>query len=99
MHWRTGHSQFCLGPAQEYKTPTHLADFDFAYFDPSDWSSIRDAEIQRSLTAQYREFPWAVTNQAAVHTWFEATLGHPVSPFVSLKRAVASSLATTWNRS
>ncbi|WP_321908331.1 nucleotidyltransferase family protein [Burkholderia cepacia] len=73
-----------------YVTPTCLADVDLAYFDPSDLSSIRDAEIQHSLTAQYPEYPWEVTNQAAVHTWFEAAFGHPVSPFVSLEHAVAS---------
>nr|WP_232442197.1 nucleotidyltransferase family protein [Burkholderia ubonensis] len=31
-----------------------------------------------------------VTNQAAVHLWFEGALGHPVSPFSSLTQAVAS---------
>ncbi|EML1599956.1 nucleotidyltransferase family protein [Burkholderia cenocepacia] len=73
-----------------YVTPTRLADVDLAYFDASDLSSIRDAEIQRSLTAACPEIPWEVTNQAAVHLWFESTFGHPVSPFSSLAQAVAS---------
>nr|WP_232442200.1 nucleotidyltransferase family protein [Burkholderia ubonensis] len=41
-----------------YVTPARPADVDLAYFDPSDLSSIRDAEIQRSLTAQCPEIPW-----------------------------------------
>ncbi|RQS55663.1 nucleotidyltransferase family protein [Burkholderia sp. Bp8986] len=73
-----------------YVTPTRLADVDLAYFDPSDLSSIRDAEIQRSLTAQCPEIPWEVTNQAAVHLWFESAFGHPVPPFGSLAEAIAS---------
>nr|WP_230459398.1 nucleotidyltransferase family protein [Burkholderia ubonensis] len=74
-----------------YVTPTRPADVDLAYFAPSDLSSIRDSEIQRSLTAQCPEIPWEVTNQAAVHLWFESTFGHPVLPFRSLAQAIASS--------
>jgi hypothetical protein len=33
---------------------------------------------------------WEVINQAAVHTWFEAAFGYPVSPLNSLEEAVAS---------
>ncbi|WP_081051582.1 nucleotidyltransferase family protein [Burkholderia diffusa] len=73
-----------------YVTPTRPADVDLAYFDPSDLSSIRDAEIQRSLTTRCGEIPWEVTNQAAVHLWFESAFGHPVPPFSSLTQAIAS---------
>ncbi|WP_321903761.1 nucleotidyltransferase family protein [Paraburkholderia tropica] len=34
--------------------------------------------------------PSEVTNQAAVHTWFEAVFCHPVSPLASLEDAVAA---------
>ncbi|RQS32514.1 hypothetical protein DIE03_11715 [Burkholderia sp. Bp8992] len=73
-----------------YVTPTRPADVDLAYFDPSDLSSMRDAEIQRSLMAQCADVPWEVTNQAGVHLWFERTFGHPVPPFRSLAQAIAS---------
>ncbi|WP_325088596.1 nucleotidyltransferase family protein [Burkholderia contaminans] len=73
-----------------YKTPTHLVDVDVAYFDLSDLSSTRDVEIQRYLAAQCPEIPWEVTNQAAVHLWFENAFGYPVEPFNSLTEAVAS---------
>ncbi|NTY40047.1 nucleotidyltransferase family protein [Burkholderia diffusa] len=73
-----------------YVTPTRSADVDVAYFDPSDLSSAREAEIQGRLTEQCPEIPWEVTNQAAVHLWFESAFGHPVSPFSSLAEAIAS---------
>ena len=34
--------------------------------------------------------PWEVTNQAAVHLWFEDYFGHKVEPLRSLEEAVAS---------
>jgi hypothetical protein len=34
--------------------------------------------------------PWEVTNQAAVHHWFENYFGHAVEPLTSLQEAVAS---------
>ncbi len=34
--------------------------------------------------------PWEVTNQAAVHHWFESYFGHAVEPLTSLEEAVAS---------
>ncbi|WP_175917806.1 nucleotidyltransferase family protein [Burkholderia pyrrocinia] len=73
-----------------YATPTSLADVDVAYFDPSDLTSTRDTEIQCGLTAQRPEIPWEVTNQAAVHLWFEDAFGYPVPPFRSLTEAIAS---------
>lgn len=70
--------------------PSALSDIDVAYFDASDLSPERDAEIQRRLNYVHPVAPWEVTNQAAVHTWFEAVFGHPVSPLVSLEDAVAT---------
>lgn len=73
-----------------YETPTHLSDVDVAYFDLSDLSQARDAEIQYRLAARSPEIPWEVTNQAGVHLWFERTFGHAVSPLKSLTDAIAS---------
>lgn len=71
-------------------TPSALSDIDVAYFDSTDLSAERDATFQSLLARTHPQFPWEVTNQAAVHTWFEATFGHAVPPFRSLEAAVAS---------
>ncbi|WP_100227828.1 nucleotidyltransferase family protein [Cupriavidus basilensis] len=73
----------------DFQAPSALSDIDVAHFDASDLSAERDAEIQRRLT-NIHPSPWEVTNQAAVHTWFEATFGHSVVPLDSLEDAVAS---------
>jgi len=70
--------------------PSALSDIDVAYFDSTDLSVERDATFQSMLADTHPQFPWEVTNQAAVHTWFEATFGHTVPPFKSLEAAVAS---------
>ncbi len=73
-----------------YKEPTHLADVDVAYFDDEELAPASDANLQSELSALMPETPWEVTNQAAVHHWFENHFGHPVSPLRSLEEAVAS---------
>jgi hypothetical protein len=73
-----------------HSAPTQLADLDVAYFDASDLAPERDAELQRRLEAALPGVPWEVTNQAAVHHWFEAYFGYPVRPLRSLQEAVAS---------
>ncbi|WP_322019462.1 nucleotidyltransferase family protein [Paraburkholderia tropica] len=73
-----------------YEIPTQLADVDVAYFDASDLSSTRNAEIQSRLAAHCPGVPWEVTNQAAVHLWFEKVFGHSVPPLTSLSEAIAS---------
>lgn len=73
-----------------YSTPTPLADLDLAYFDASDLSPERDAELQRRLSVAMPGIPWEVTNQAAVHQWFEGYFGHAVAPLQSLHEAVGS---------
>ena len=93
-------SSWCIGAGavrnlvwdslHELRVPSALSDVDVAYFDASDLSVARDAEIQRRLTDANPRVPWEVTNQAAVHTWFEATFGYAVSPLISLEDAVAS---------
>ncbi|NYE60531.1 hypothetical protein FHW58_001683 [Duganella sp. 1224] len=73
-----------------YPTPSHLPDIDVAYFDAANLRPERDAELQRRLQAALPQVPWEVTNQAAVHHWFEAYFGHAVEPLPSLHAAVAS---------
>jgi len=73
-----------------YAAPSPLADVDVAYFDSTDLSAERDAGLQRRLTDLLPGVPWEVTNQAAVHLWFEDWFGHPAPPLRSLEEAVAS---------
>jgi len=73
-----------------FKTPSALPDIDVARFDASDLSPRRDADIRRRLSELRPDASWDVTNQAAVHTWFEGVFGYPVAPLVSLEDAVAS---------
>ena len=74
----------------DYATPSRLPDIDVAYFDASDLAPDTDAELQRRLREAMPGIPWEVTNQAAVHRWFEAYFGHAVEPLASLRDAVAS---------
>jgi uncharacterized protein len=74
----------------DYDTRSVLADVDVAYFDARDLSSDRDATLQRALNTALPDVPWEVTNQAAVHLWFERSFGHDVAPLTSLREAVAS---------
>lgn len=74
----------------DFRTPSALSDIDVAHFDASDLSAENDAKIQRRLSNVHPFAPWEVTNQASVHTWFEAAFGHSVSRLVSLEDAVAS---------
>lgn len=73
-----------------FASPSALTDIDVAYFDATDLSGERDAHLQSALKAILPDAPWEVTNQAAVHLWFEAHFGHPVEPLGSLEEAVAS---------
>ncbi|MFJ1211581.1 nucleotidyltransferase family protein [Burkholderia pyrrocinia] len=73
-----------------FQTPSTLSDIDVAHFDLTDLSATRDARLQRRLIDTLPCVPWEVTNQAAVHVWFERTFGYPVSPLDSLEDAVAS---------
>lgn len=93
-------SSWCIGAGairnlvwdslHDFEIPSALSDVDVAHFDASDLSAKSDAEIQHRLSNLHPYVPWEVTNQAAVHTWFEAAFGYPVSSLVSLQDAVAS---------
>ena len=73
-----------------HTVPTRLTDVDVAYFDQSDLSPKAERALQASLEAIAPGTPWEVTNQAAVHLWFESYFGHKVEPLRSLEEAVAS---------
>lgn len=94
-----GLSEWCIGAgairnlvwdARHGRTARLPADIDVAYFDPANLSSVQDQQLQARLIKLEPEFPWEVTNQAAVHLWFEASFGHPVLPLHTLEDAVAS---------
>jgi hypothetical protein len=70
--------------------PSALSDVDFAHFDAADLSAASDQALQARLRARCPELPWEVTNQAAVHLWFERHFGHPVDALPSLAAAVAT---------
>ena len=74
----------------EYRTPSALTDIDVAYFDEASLAPERDAQLQDRLAVIRPGVAWEVTNQAAVHTWFEGYFGHAVQPLLSLEAAVAS---------
>ena len=71
-------------------TPSPRADVDVAYFDEADLDASRDRGLEHRLSTLMPTVPWEVTNQAAVHRWFEAAFGHAVLPLRSLDEAVAS---------
>ena len=71
-------------------TPSALSDVDVAYFDAGNLAPQVDADLQARLCGMLPGVPWEVTNQAAVHGWFEACFGHAVEPLTSLEEAVAS---------
>lgn len=79
--------------------PSALSDVDVAVFEPLApgpaaeqlaRAQARDAQLQARLQARRPGLPWEVTNQAAVHLWFEGCFGHAVAPLGSLEEAVAS---------
>lgn len=73
-----------------YESPSYLADIDVAYFDPLDMRLETEQRLQRKLKERCPNLPWEVTNQAAVHLWFEQQFGHPVEPLNSLIDSIAS---------
>lgn len=74
----------------EVTTPTALSDVDVVYFDAAVLATEQDELLQARLKTALPDVPWEVTNQAAVHLWFEAYFGHAVAPLISLEDAVAT---------
>ena len=93
-------SSWCIGAGavrnlvwdalHDHSTPSRLPDVDVVYFDASDLGRETEAALQRRLREALPEIPWEVTNQAAVHLWFEAQFGHAVEPLASLRDGVGS---------
>lgn len=73
-----------------FSTPSALSDVDVVHFDALNLSDEYDTAIQTRLTHALPDVPWEVSNQAAVHLWFEGHFGHSVPPLLSLEDAVAS---------
>lgn len=73
-----------------YSNPTSLKDVDVAYFDSTNLSQENDEYILKLLTEKEPDVPWEVTNQAAVHLWFEEYFGYAVSPLGSIEEAVST---------
>jgi uncharacterized protein len=74
----------------DHVAPSPLSDIDFAYFDANDLSSDAERALQDELERLCPGEPWEVTNQAAVHLWFEQHFGHCVAALPSLQAAVAT---------
>ncbi|MCO5396749.1 nucleotidyltransferase family protein [Ralstonia soli] len=73
-----------------FAAPSALSDIDLAHFDERNLSAEQDRRLEHRLTGTYPNAQWEVTNQAAVHRWFEASFGYAVRPLTSLKDAVGS---------
>lgn len=69
-----------------YPEPTAVPDIDVAYFDPSDLAAESERAMQDRLAAVLPGVPWEVTNQAAVHLWYD----RDVEPLPSLLAGIAS---------
>ena len=73
-----------------FAAPSHLPDVDVAHFDAAHLDAKRDAAFERELARVMPETAWDVTNQAAVHTWYEARFGRAVPPLRSLAEGVGT---------
>lgn len=73
-----------------YNKPTELKDIDVAIYDISDLSAKRDEEIQEKLKKYLPKENWEVTNQAAVHLWYENCFGYKVNPLESSEDAIST---------
>jgi hypothetical protein len=67
-----------------------LRDVDVVYFDSRDLSKERDDAYLARLQTLAPDFPWEITNQAAVHQWLTDGSGKPFAPFRSLAEGVAA---------
>jgi uncharacterized protein len=70
--------------------PSSLSDVDVAYFDNHDLNPETERTLQSALEEIAPAVPWEVTNQAAVHLWYEGYFGHKVAPLHSLEDAIAT---------
>ncbi|WP_420645450.1 nucleotidyltransferase family protein [Candidatus Leptofilum sp.] len=73
-----------------YQQSTPARDIDVAFFDATDLSPERDAEVTAQLTAVLPTVAWEATNQAAVHLWYAEFFGQTWPPFTSTVEAIAT---------
>ncbi len=73
-----------------FTRPTELSDVDVAFFDTHDLSPENDTRLEDRLRVIAPGLPWEVTNQAAVHLWYERYFGTAVEPLPSLEAAVGT---------
>jgi len=73
-----------------YEIPTPLKDIDVAIYDTENLSSHRDNLIQQELEKYLPNENWEVTNQAAVHLWYENCFGFKVDPCKSCEDAIGT---------
>ena len=73
-----------------YLSPTSIKDVDVAYFDLTNLSQEQDNYIVGQLAAKLPDVPWEVTNQAAVHLWFQQYFGYAVPPLQSCEEAIST---------
>lgn len=73
-----------------YTCRTPFKDVDVVYFDSTNLSQERDKYILELLTRKLPDVPWEVTNQAAVHLWFEEYFGYSVPPLGSIEEAIST---------
>jgi len=73
-----------------YSSRTSLKDVDVVYFSLTNLSQEWDKCIVELLSAKLPNVPWEVTNQAAVHHWFEEYFGYSVLPLRSCEEAIST---------
>jgi hypothetical protein len=69
---------------------TRVNDVDVAYFDSTDLGREREHAAEQQLKKRMPEIQWDVTNEAAVHLWYEKKFGYPIEPLQSVEDAVAT---------
>jgi uncharacterized protein len=67
-----------------------VKDVDVVFFDPVRLDRSQDAEIEAELGRVRPDVRWDVTNQAAVHLWYEQRFGYAVEPLTSVADGVAT---------
>jgi hypothetical protein len=73
-----------------FSNATAAQDIDVVFFDPENFSQERDQELQNELSKALSNVQWDVTNQAAVHLWYEEKFGLPVAPLTCLQEGIAT---------
>jgi uncharacterized protein len=69
---------------------TPAQDVDVVFFDRENLSREREQELQCKLSEVVTDVRWDVTNQAAVHLWYEKEFGQTVAPLASLEEGIST---------